>query len=127
MPSSRRTTRRPDEHPGAGSVYVELFFSPIQQLSQAFDGYQQAVVGLGRLRTLMREPLGTPIAARPLPVGELRGEIEFDRVSFDYRDGDREVLHEVTLRIPAGHTVALVGTTGAGKSTIVKLVARSYL
>ena len=107
-------------------LYVDLFFSPIQQLSQVFDGYQQAVVGLGRLRTLMREPVGTPVAARPLPVGELRGAIEFDRVSFAYRGGDREVLHEVTLRIAAGQTVALVGTTGAGKSTIVKLVARFY-
>ncbi|MFI8825241.1 ABC transporter ATP-binding protein [Streptomyces sp. NPDC053431] len=107
-------------------LYVELFFSPIQQLSQAFDGYQQAVVGLGRLRTLMREPVGTPAAARPVPVRELRGEIEFDRVSFAYRDGEREVLHEVTLRVAAGQTVALVGTTGAGKSTIVKLVARFH-
>ncbi|MFB7609764.1 ABC transporter ATP-binding protein [Streptomyces gardneri] len=107
-------------------LYIELFFSPIQQLSQAFDGYQQAVVGLGRLRTLMREPVGTPVAERPVPVRELRGEIEFDRVSFGYRDGGREVLHEVSLRVAAGETVALVGTTGAGKSTIVKLVARFY-
>jgi ATP-binding cassette subfamily B protein len=107
-------------------LYVDLFFSPIQQLAQVFDGYQQAVVGLGRLRALMREPIGTPPAERPLAVGELRGEIEFDRVSFAYREGERAVLSEVSLRVAAGQTVALVGTTGAGKSTIVKLVARFY-
>nr|WP_244904221.1 ABC transporter ATP-binding protein [Streptacidiphilus jiangxiensis] len=107
-------------------LYVDLFFSPIQQLAQVFDGYQQAVVGLGRLRALMRETIGTPTAARPLPVGELCGEIEFDRVSFAYRDGEHAVLDEVSLRVAPGQTVALVGTTGAGKSTIVKLVARFY-
>ncbi|GAA4831622.1 ABC transporter ATP-binding protein [Kitasatospora terrestris] len=105
---------------------VDLFFSPIQQLAQVFDGYQQAVVGLARLRTLMREPIGPPVAERPLPVGGLRGEIELDRVSFGYRGTGRDVLDRVTLRIPAGQTVALVGSTGAGKSTVVKLVARFY-
>ena len=106
-------------------LYVDLFFSPIQQLSQVFDGYQQAVVGLGRLRSLMRTPTATPPAADPVPVGELRGELELDRVAFAYGTG-KEVLHDVTLRVAAGETVALVGTTGAGKSTIVKLVARFY-
>lgn len=65
-------------------LYVELFFSPIQQLSQVFDGYQQAVIGLGRLRSLMRTPAGTPAAEQPLAVGRLRGEVEFDEVSFGY-------------------------------------------
>lgn len=115
-------------------LYVDLFFSPIQQLSQVFDGFQQAVVGLGRLRTLMRTPTATPSAADPIPVRELEGEIEFDHVGFSYgavvgaHQGEepREVLHDITFRVAAGETVALVGTTGAGKSTIVKLVARFY-
>ncbi|SHM18572.1 ABC transporter ATP-binding protein [Actinacidiphila paucisporea] len=108
-------------------LYVDLFFSPIQQLSQVFDGYQQAVVGLGRLRTLMRTPTGTPAAASPLPVTALRGEIAFDRVSFGYAGGGgQEVLHGVSLRIAPGETVALVGATGAGKSTVMKLIARFY-
>ncbi|KQX14127.1 ABC transporter [Streptomyces sp. Root431] len=108
-------------------LYVELFFSPIQQLSQVFDGYQQAVVGMSRLRALMRTPVATPPAAAPLRVTSLRGEIEFDDVSFHYAGGrDRDVLHGVRLRVAPGETVALVGTTGAGKSTVVKLLARFY-
>ncbi|CAG6396620.1 ABC transporter ATP-binding protein/permease [Streptomyces cocklensis] len=108
-------------------LYVDLFFSPIQQLSQVFDGYQQAVVGLGRLRTLMRTPTGTPAAASPLPVAALRGEIAFEQVSFGYAGGGgQEVLHGVSLRIAPGETVALVGATGAGKSTVMKLIARFY-
>ncbi|MET7492018.1 ABC transporter ATP-binding protein [Streptomyces sp900116325] len=108
-------------------LYVELFFSPIQQLSQVFDGYQQAVVGLGRLRTLMQTPTGTPPADHARPVGKLRGEIELDSVSFGYAGGGGlQVLHGVCLRIAPGETVALVGATGAGKSTVVKLLARFY-
>ncbi|WLQ37107.1 ABC transporter ATP-binding protein [Streptomyces castrisilvae] len=108
-------------------LYVELFFSPIQQLSQVFDGYQQAVVGLGRLRTLMNTPAGTPPAENPRPVPALRGEVEFDAVSFGYAGGGgHRVLHGVSLRIAPGETVALVGATGAGKSTVVKLLARFY-
>ncbi|MGW1293976.1 ABC transporter ATP-binding protein [Streptomyces sp. NPDC002533] len=108
-------------------LYVELFFSPIQQLSQVFDGYQQAVIGLGRLRSLMRTPTGTPPAEQPLAIGKLRGEVEFDDVSFGYAGGGgREVLHGLRLRIAPGETVALVGATGAGKSTVVKLLARFY-
>ncbi|MFI0943067.1 ABC transporter ATP-binding protein [Streptomyces sp. NPDC021020] len=108
-------------------LYVDLFFSPIQQLSQVFDGYQQAVVGLSRLRTLMRTPTGTPAAADPEPVGALRGELAFDGVSFGYAGGGgQEVLHGLTLRIAPGETVALVGATGAGKSTVMKLLARFY-
>ncbi|MFE2559401.1 ABC transporter ATP-binding protein [Streptomyces sp. NPDC059352] len=108
-------------------LYVELFFSPIQQLSQVFDGYQQAVVGMSRLRALMRTPLATPPAAAPRRVTSLRGEIEFDDVSFHYAGGRaRDVLHGVRLRVAPGETVALVGTTGAGKSTVVKLLARFY-
>ncbi|MER5895206.1 ABC transporter ATP-binding protein [Streptomyces sp. NPDC001876] len=108
-------------------LYVELFFSPIQQLSQVFDGYQQAVIGLGRLRSLMRTPAGTPPAESPRPVRELRGDVEFDGVSFGYAGGGgQEVLHGLSLRIAPGESVALVGATGAGKSTVVKLLARFY-
>ncbi|MCL6288410.1 ABC transporter ATP-binding protein [Streptomyces sp. 43Y-GA-1] len=108
-------------------LYVELFFSPIQQLSQVFDGYQQAVIGLGRLRSLMRTPAGTPQPEQPVAVGRLRGEVEFDEVSFGYAGGGgQEVLHGLRLRIAPGETVALVGATGAGKSTVVKLLARFY-
>nr|WP_246212577.1 ABC transporter ATP-binding protein [Streptomyces abyssomicinicus] len=106
-------------------LYVELFFAPIQQLSQVFDGYQQAVIGLSRLRALMRTSTGTPAALRPREVRGLRGEVEFDAVSFAY-PGGRRVLDGLRLRIAPGETVAPVGTTGAGKSTVVKLLARFY-
>ncbi len=108
-------------------LYVDLFFSPIQQFSQVFDGYQQAVVGLGRLRTLMRTPTATPVPEHPREVRQLRGEVVFDDVSFGYAGGGgQEVLHGVRLRIAPGETVALVGATGAGKSTVMKLIARFY-
>jgi ATP-binding cassette subfamily B protein len=111
-------------------LYIDLFFSPVQQLSQVFDGYQQATVSLRRIGELLRTETTTPPAERPLPVGKLAGEVEFDAVRFRYGGtGDAagaDALAGVTLRIPAGQTVAFVGETGAGKSTLVKLVARFY-
>lgn len=111
-------------------LYIDLFFAPVNQLSQVFDGYQQAAVGLGRIRELLRTPTTTAQAADPVPVrGGIRGEIDFEDVSFAYNggaDGAPDVLTGVNLHIPAGQTVALVGETGAGKSTLVKLVARFY-
>ncbi|MGW7272996.1 ABC transporter ATP-binding protein [Streptomyces sp. NPDC054864] len=109
-------------------LYIDLFFAPVQQLSQVFDGYQQATVSLGRIQELLREPTSTEAAAEPLDVLSLRGEIAFEDVNFAYGTDDEpeEALSDVRLRIPAGQTVAFVGETGAGKSTLVKLVARFY-
>jgi ATP-binding cassette subfamily B protein len=109
-------------------LYIDLFFAPVQQLSQVFDGYQQAAVSLGRVQELLREPTSTPAAAKPVPVRGVRGEIAFEDVRFAYgADGDdAAALTGIDLRIPAGQTVAFVGETGAGKSTLVKLVARYY-
>jgi ATP-binding cassette, subfamily B, bacterial len=110
-------------------LYIDLFFSPVQQLSQVFDGYQQASVSLGRIRQLLREPTATPAAASPQAVSALRGDIEFRDVHFRYGGADAEgteALAGIDLHIPAGQTVAFVGETGAGKSTLVKMVARYY-
>ncbi|MEU4168491.1 ABC transporter ATP-binding protein [Streptomyces sp. NPDC026665] len=109
-------------------LYIDLFFAPVQQLSQVFDGYQQATVSLGRIQELLREPASTKSADAPLDVPSLRGEIAFEDVGFAYggTDGAEEALSAVSLRVPAGQTVAFVGETGAGKSTLVKLVARFY-
>ncbi|KMO94900.1 ABC transporter ATP-binding protein [Streptomyces roseus] len=112
-------------------LYIDLFFAPVQQLSQVFDGYQQATVSLGRIQGLLREPTSTPRPADPRAVGELRGEIAFEDVRFAYGTAEErgekgEALAGISLRIPAGQTVAFVGETGAGKSTLVKLVARFY-
>ncbi|GLX52497.1 ABC transporter ATP-binding protein [Streptomyces hygroscopicus subsp. hygroscopicus] len=106
-------------------LYIDLFFAPVQQLSQVFDGYQQATVSLGRIQELLREPTSTAAAEQPRDVRSLRGEIAFEHVHFAYGDGE-EALADVELTIPAGQTVAFVGETGAGKSTLVKLVARFY-
>ncbi|MET8881569.1 ABC transporter ATP-binding protein [Streptomyces rubiginosohelvolus] len=106
-------------------LYIDLFFAPVQQLSQVFDGYQQATVSLGRIQELLREPTSTADPDEPLDVLSLRGEIAFEDVSFAYGD-EEEALAGIDLRIPAGQTVAFVGETGAGKSTLVKLVARFY-
>ncbi|MGW6335572.1 ABC transporter ATP-binding protein [Nocardia rhamnosiphila] len=114
-------------------LYIDLLFSPIQQLSQVFDGYQQAVVGVDRLSELLRTPVDTPEDPDPRPVRSLRGEIEMRAVDFAYaprtagaRTAVVPALREVRLRIAAGQRVALVGETGAGKSTLVKLLARFY-
>ncbi|WP_286260247.1 ABC transporter ATP-binding protein [Streptomyces graminofaciens] len=109
-------------------LYIDLFFAPVQQLSQVFDGYQQATVSLGRIQELLQEPTSTKAANEPLEVLSLRGEITFEDVDFAYgADIEGEAaLTGVALNIPAGQTVAFVGETGAGKSTLVKLVARFY-
>ncbi|MFB8248128.1 ABC transporter ATP-binding protein [Streptomyces sp. NPDC055952] len=109
-------------------LYIDLFFAPVQQLSQVFDGYQQATVSLGRIQELLREPTSTKSAAAPAEVTSLRGEIAFEGVHFAYGAAEQgeAALGGVDLRIPAGQTVAFVGETGAGKSTLVKLVARFY-
>jgi ATP-binding cassette subfamily B protein len=108
-------------------LYLSQFFSPIQQLSSVFDGYQQARVGLQRIGDLLRTPTSVPPAENPVPVPDrLAGEVTFADVDFAYPQTENQALSEVTLDAPAGRTIALVGATGAGKSTAVKLVARFY-
>uniref|UniRef100_UPI00059521F8 ABC transporter ATP-binding protein n=1 Tax=Nocardia vinacea TaxID=96468 RepID=UPI00059521F8 len=109
-------------------LYLQLLFGPILQLSQVFDGYQQARVGLRRIGDLLRTP--SSIAADPPDAividHGLRGEVVLDDIRFHYPSTENPALDGVSLRIPAGSTLALVGPTGAGKSTIVKLLARLY-
>ena len=107
-------------------LFIDLLFSPVQQLSQVFDGYQQANVGLQRIKSLLRTPTSTPEAASPVPVTHLRGQIELRDLRFTYPGQRQEALAGVNLSVAPGETVALVGQTGAGKSTLVKLIARFY-
>ncbi len=112
-------------------LYLDSFFTPIQQLSQVFDSYQQAQVGLRRIGELLDTPTSTPPPANPVPVTALAGDIWAQAVTFRYSTADpppteSAALDSVDLRIAAGQTVAVVGATGAGKSTLVKLIARFY-
>ncbi len=109
-------------------LYLQLLFGPILQLSQVFDSYQQARVGLRRIGDLLRTPSSiTADPADPVPIAQrLRGDVAFDNVRFRYAGSRVPALDGISLHIPAGSTLALVGPTGAGKSTVVKLLARLY-
>jgi ATP-binding cassette, subfamily B, bacterial len=107
-------------------LYIDMLFSPVQMLSQVFDGYQQAAVAVRRISELLRTPTSTPQAAQPRPAGRGAARIELRDVHFSYNSGGPEALAGVNLMVAPGETVALVGETGAGKSTLVKLVARFY-
>jgi ATP-binding cassette subfamily B protein len=107
-------------------LYIDLLFSPVQQMSQVFDGYQQAAVGLRRISGLMRTPTSTPEAEHPVTAGRLRGDVDLQDVHFSYTGATQQAISGVSLHVSPGETVALVGQTGAGKSTLVKLVARFY-
>ena len=106
-------------------LYIDMVFAPVQQLSQVFDGYQQAMVGLRRITDLLRLRTSTPPPRRPVTAGLLDGRIELRDVDFCY-GGDGNALSGINLAVEPGETVALVGQTGAGKSTLVKLIARFY-
>ena len=107
-------------------LYINMVFSPVQQLSQVFDGYQQAMVGLRRITDLLRLRTSTPPSPRPVTPGRLPGRIELRDVDFGYSGSGDNALNGISLTIEPGETVALVGQTGAGKSTLVKLIARFY-
>jgi ATP-binding cassette subfamily B protein len=107
-------------------LYVDLFFDPIQQLSQTFDSYQQARVSLDRIDELLSLESSVPPPADPVRPAELEGDVRFDDVVFRYPQTVTDALRGVSFEIPAGQSVALVGETGAGKSTVLKLVARFY-
>jgi ATP-binding cassette subfamily B protein len=109
-------------------LFADLLFSPIQQLSQVFDAYQQARASMEKINELMQIQSLTPEPAEVLPVGVVAGEVRLVDVRFTYPGvpGAAEALRGVDLIIRPKETVALVGETGAGKSTVMKLVARFY-
>jgi len=106
-------------------LYLNRFLQPIQLLVQQYNTYQQGQASILKLRTLLETEPSVRESPTAYEVPPLEGEIVFDGVSFGY-DPSVPVLHQVDLRIAAGETVAFVGPTGAGKSTIAKLIVRFY-
>ena len=105
--------------------YLQVFFDPIQQLSQLYTTYQQGMAALDKIFELLDTEPDMVDAPEAIDPGVLRGEIEMEGVWFSYTDKDW-ALRDVDLHVPPGQTLALVGATGAGKSTYAKLVARFY-
>jgi ABC-type multidrug transport system fused ATPase/permease subunit len=106
-------------------LYVQNFFDPVQQLSQLYNTFLSATAALDKIMDVMDEEPEVLDAAGAKPLPQVQGHVRFEDVRFQYRTGP-EVLHGLDLDVPPGTTVALVGHTGAGKSTIAKLLARFY-
>ncbi len=105
--------------------YLQTFFDPIQQLSQLYTTYQAGMAALDKIFELLDEKPDIADRADSVELPRVRGEIRFEDVTFSY-GGEAPALEDVTLTVPPGQTLALVGETGAGKSTLAKLVARFY-
>ncbi len=109
----------------AFTLYIQRFFEPIRTMTMEYAQLQRAMASGARIFELLDVKPEIIDSAESIEAPRLRGEISFERVSFGYEPG-LEILHDIKLHIAAGETVALVGPTGAGKSTIVSLIARFY-
>jgi ATP-binding cassette, subfamily B, bacterial len=119
-------------------LYLRSLFDPVQQLSELYDSFQSATAGAERVGAVLAEQPSVREAPDPVPLPDPRGEVRLEDVCFAYggsgglegslpeNELGPEVLHDVDLRIDAGTTLALIGPTGAGKSTVAKLIARFY-
>lgn len=106
-------------------LYTRRFFDPMEDMAMFYNAYQSAAAALEKISGVLEEAPSVPDPADPVDLWTAQGALDFDHVTFGYNDG-RVILPDLDLHIPAGQTVALVGTTGAGKSTLAKLVARFY-
>jgi ATP-binding cassette subfamily B protein len=107
-------------------LYLENFFDPIQQLSQFYGSFLSAMAALDKIMGVMETEPTIVDGPDSTQLAELRGDVDFDAVTFRYDEGGPEVLRDVDVQVAAGETIALVGHTGAGKSTFVKLLTRFY-
>ncbi len=106
--------------------YISRFFQPIQELSRMVTTLQSAMAGGEQVLKLLDTPPSVADMPGALELPPVKGDVILEKVSFQYREDTPEILHEIDLSIPAGQTLALVGPTGAGKTSIASLVARYY-
>lgn len=106
-------------------IYVSSFYDPMEQLAMFYNSFQSANSGLEKISGVLEEEPSVAEPTKADALTEPKGHVEFDSVQFAYSNG-KEVLPQFSLDIPAGQTIALVGTTGAGKSTMAKLISRFY-
>jgi len=106
-------------------LYIQRFFDPIRSLTMQYSQFQRAMVSGARIFDLLDTPIGFKEAANAKDLSNIKGQVIFDGVGFEYLRGVK-VLHDINLNIEAGQTVALVGATGAGKTTIASLITRFY-
>jgi ATP-binding cassette subfamily B protein len=109
----------------AAILYARRFFDPMEEIAIFYNSYQSAASALEKISGVLEEEPSVPESANPVSFNDPKGEIKLEGVEFKYSTGP-VVLKKFNLNIPAGQTIALVGTTGAGKSTLAKLIARFY-
>jgi ATP-binding cassette subfamily B protein/subfamily B ATP-binding cassette protein MsbA len=107
-------------------LYIDRFFEPIRDLSNRYDSFQSTMAGGERIFTLLDSPIEVQDSPDAVQIPPIRGEVIFENVDFHYSDDPTPVLTGINLHIQPGQTVALVGETGAGKSTLVKLISRFH-
>jgi len=109
----------------AAVLYTKRFFDPMEDMAMFYNGYQSASSALEKISGVLEEEPSVPDPVKPVDLWNAEGHVRFDDVEFAYT-ADRVILPRFELDIPAGQTIALVGSTGAGKSTLAKLIARFY-
>ncbi|MCU1549647.1 MAG: transporter ATP-binding protein, partial [Glaciihabitans sp.] len=106
-------------------LYTRQFFAPAEEMAMFYNSYQSAAAALEKISGVLEEEPSVPDPVKPIDLWKAKGRVTFDGVKFAYK-ANRVVLPKFDLEIPAGQTIALVGSTGAGKSTLAKLISRFY-
>ena len=110
----------------AFTLYIARFFEPIRDLSQRYDTFQTTMASGERIIGLLNAPVDVNDKPNATELPTIRGEVEFRDVSFHYPDDDQPILTHINLHVQPGETIALVGRTGAGKTTLIKLLSRLH-